>query len=468
VLLSLLRFILRTRFSRPFLIFLVIMLAYSGAIIHFTSATSVSVILGYYAAGIVAFFLAMALATGGVMIMKSDRDYLFTLPLSTRDLSLSIFFSQFIAFGATVLIMFSYFAQVFASPLMLVDLAALALIFTSLGLIATSLQTKVRLTLSVALALWTLLSFANFQFTPGSEFNGNLLGGTATLIVLAGVTIAFAFRGLSRVELDMMKNLVRSSSAEVKSPNSFAGKSPVGAIYSMNLSSMSLAGRFNMAGASRYVSRRVKTRWVVAATSAAAAAYFVFVLFIGQPTGSHGVVVLPAETLVAVILSMLAFFFSQSAITNERIWLSLTSLPAASYFRHLVASRVISLLMILVPFAVADVALLALGYGGALGALTIVLTVVPGSFVLEMCWAAYIAPIQIKGDDMMMPAQFSLRQFVTVLPMIAVVILAAASSVSPTVAAVGGFALVVTSVILTMSGGFWGRVVTRLTENGFV
>jgi hypothetical protein len=282
------------------------------------------------------------------------------------------------------------------------------------------------------------------------------------------VTVALAFRGLSRIELDMMKNLVRSSSAEVKSPNSFAGKSPIGAIYSMNLSTMSLAGRFNMAGTSRYVSRRVKTRWVVAATSAAAVAYFVFVLFIGQPTVSNGRVLLPAETLVAVILSMLAFFFSQSAITNERIWLSLTSLPAASYFRHLVASRVISLMLILVPFAAADVGLLVLGYGGALGALTIVLAVVPGSFVLEVCWAAYIAPIQIKGDDMMMPAQFSLKQFATVLPMIAVILLAAASSVSPTVAAVGGSVLIVLSVLLTMSGGFWSRVATRLTENGFV
>lgn len=468
MLLRLLKFILRTRFSRPFLILLVIMLAYSAAIIHVTAASGLSTVLGYYATGIVAFFLAMALATGGVMIMKSDRDYLFTLPLSTRDLSLSIFFSQFVAFGSTVLIMFAYFAQVFASPLMIVDLAALALIFTSLGLIAPSLQMRPRLALSAGLALWTLLSFVGFPFSPGSVFNGNLYGGTATLIVLAAVTVAFAFRGLSRIELDMMKNLVRSSSAEVKSPNSFVGKSPIGAIYSMNLSSMSLAGRFNMAGASRYVSRRVKTRWVLAATSAAAVAYFVFVLFIGHPTVSNGVVVFPAEILVAVILSMLAFFFSQSAITNERIWLSLTSLPAASYFRHLIASRVISLLLILAPFAVADVGLLALGYGGALGALTIVLAVVPGSFVLEVCWAAYIAPVQIKGDDMMMPAQFSLRQFATVLPMPFVILLAAVASVLPTVAAVGGFVLVVLSVLLTMSGGFWSRVVTRLTENGFV
>ena len=98
---------------------------------------------------------------------------------------------------------------------------------------------------------------------------------------------------------------------------------------------------------------------------------------------------LPAAILVAIMLAVLAFFFSQSAITNERIWLSLTSLPPATYFRHLIASKVISLLLVISPFAVADAVLLALGYGEALGALAVVVFVIPGSYIVEMLWAAY-------------------------------------------------------------------------------
>lgn len=469
MLLSLLKFVLRTRFSRPFLVFIAIAVAYSIAVARLTPATALTVIFGYYAAGITAFFLAMALATGGVMVMKSDRDYLFTLPLSTRDLSLSIFFAQFVAFGTTALLMFVYLAPEFTSPLLLVDLVALALIFTSLGVIAPSLQTRTRIILSVGLALWTLLSFANVPFTPGSAFNGNLYGGTATLVILAAVTVAAAFRGLSRVELDMMRSMVRSTSSEVKSPNSYAGKSPIGAIYSMNLSNMSLAGRMNMAGTSRYVSKRVKTRWLVAATSAGAVAYFAAVLYLRNArVAGNADTVGPAGILAAVVLAFLAFFLSQSAITNERMWLSLTSLPAVTYFRHLIASRVLSLFMILAPFAVADAVLLTLGYGNTLGALAVVLTVIPGSYVLEVCWAAYVAPIQIKGDDMMMPAQFNLKQLATTLPLVAVIFLVSVASIFPTVAAVGGLVLIVASILLTMSAGFWRRVVTRLTESGFV
>jgi len=468
VLFSLLKFVLRTRFSRPFLIFIVIMVGYSAVISQTIPRTGMGIIFGYYATGIVAFFLAMALATGGVMVLKSDRDYLFTLPLSTRDLSISIFFSQFIAFGVTVLLMFAYLSQAFGSPLLFVDLVSLALVFTSLGVIAPSLRTRTRVALSIGLALWTLLAFANFPFSPGSAFNGNLYGGTATLLALAAVTVAFAFRGLSRIELDMMKSMVRTSSSDIKSPSTFVGKSPLGAIYSMNLSSMSLAGRVNMAGASRYVSRRVKTWQVLAVTSVAGAAYFIFALYLGPGTVSTDVGSLPAEILVAIVLAFLGFFFSQSAITNERVWLSLTSLPAASYFRHLIASRVISLMFILTPFAVADAALLVLGYQGALGALAVVLAVIPGSFVLEICWAAFVAPIQVKGDDLTMPAQFNLRQMATGLPLTIVMVLAAVASLLPIVAEVGGTALCIVAALLAMNGGFWSRVVTRLTEAGFI
>ncbi len=471
MLLKLLKFVLRTRFSRPFLIFIAIVVAYSLAVSRASFPSSVNLIFSYYVVAIIAFFMATALATGGIMVFKSDRDYLFTLPLSTRDLSISIFFSQFIAYGATVLFMVVYITQGFTSPLLVVDLVALALVFTSLGVIAPSLPTRTRLILSAGLGLWTLLSLANVPFTPGSAFTGDVFTGTVALLALAAVTVVAAFRGLSRIELDMMKSLVRSTSSEIKSPQSYADKSPIGAVYSMNLSNMSLAGRMNMAGTSRYVSRRIRTRWVATATSAAATAYFVLALSLGNTIARNSsslVATTPAEIIAAIILSLFAYFLSQSAITNERLWLSLTSLPAGTYFRHLVGSRVLALLLILTPFAVADVALLLLGHMGAIGALAIVVAVIPGSYVLEVCWAAYVAPIQVKGDDMVMPAQFSLRQFATAIPLIAVFILVSVASVLPIVAVVGGLLLCAFAALLTLSGRFWSRVVTRLTESGFV
>jgi hypothetical protein len=469
VLPKLLKFVIRTRFSRPLLILLVIMVVYFTAVSQLIPPQQASIILGYYGTGIIALFLAMALATGGVMVFKSDRDYLFTLPLSTRDLSIAIFFSQFIAFGISILFIFGYLYPSVGSPLLLVDLVALALTFTSLGVIAPSLNTGVRIALSVALALWTLLGLLDFPFSPGAPFNGNIYSGTATLVGLAAVTVTLAFRGLSRIELDMMRSLVKTTSTDYKSQNSYAGKSPIGAIYSMNLSNMSLAGRMNMAGASRYVSRRIKTRWVALASTAAAGAFLAFGLYEGPANLTNGVVNGNAATvLVAVMLSFVAFFFSQSAITNERLWLSLTSLPAPSYFKHLITSKVASLLVVLVPFAVADVLLQLLGDPDLVGSIMMILLVIPGAFVLEICWAAYIAPIQVKGEDMTMPAQFSIRQMATALPMGGVIIAATLSTLLPLFAAVAGLVMCAIAALLTLSGRFWNVVVTKLTENGFV
>jgi len=469
VLRKLLSFVLRTRFSRPFLILVAIMVTYSLIISTTIPPSGVTTILGYYASGIIAMFLAMALATGGVMVMKSDRDYLFTLPLSNRDLSLSIFFAQFIAYGTTVLFMFVYLAEAFTSPLLVVDMIALALAFTSLGVIGPLIRTRVRIILAVGLALWTLLSFTSFPFTPASAFTGNLYGGTVTLLALTAVTVTFAFRGLGRIELDMMKSLVRTTASDIKSPNSYVGKSPLGAIYSMNLTNMSLAGRMNMAGTSRYVSKRVKTRWVALASTAAAIAFLVFALWLGPANmGNEVQNGNAANVILAIGLSFIGFFFSQSAITNERLWLSLTSLPPATYFKHLISSKVISLLVILVPFAVVDGILQAFGDPEAVGALLMILLVIPGAFVLEICWSAYIAPIQVKGDDMTMPAQFNLKQLAVALPMGGVVIVATIGVLFAPLAAVAGVVLCVLSAVLTLSRGFWSRVVTKLTENGFI
>ena len=466
---KLLKFIIRTRFSRPFLILIGILVVYEIVISSMVPPQNESLILSYYGTAIIAIFLATALATGGVMVLKSDRDYLFTLPLTTRDLSISIFFSQFIAFGITILFMFVYLSQSLASIFLVADLIALALTFTSLGIIATSMTTRVRAVLSVGVAIWTLAGIAKFPISPGAAFNGNVVSGTATLIALGAVSTVAAFKGLSRIELDMMRNLVRSTSSEIKSQVSYSGKSPLGAIYSMNLSTVSLAGRMNMAGTSRYVSRRVKTRWVILATSIGAAAYLALVLYLGPPTqfvaGSDS---LPAAIGVAIGLAFLSFFLSQSAITNERIWLSLASLPPNIYFRHLIASKVVSLLIILAPFMVADVALVALGYGEAVGALAVVAAVIPGSYVLEILWSAYVTPIQVKGDDQYMAAQFNLRQLSATLPLVAVFFLVSVATLFPLFALVGGLGLSVLAAFLTMSGRFWGRVVTKLTESGFV
>ena len=69
-------------------------------------------------------------------------------------------------------------------------------------------------------------------------------------------------------------------------------------------------------------------------------------------------------------------------------------------------------------------------------------------------------PSEAHRGRLVMAAQFNLRQMGVALPLVAVMLLlVSVGSLSP---------LVAVSALLAMGSGFWNRIVTRLTENGFV
>src|SRR5439155_1229190 len=72
--------------------------------------------------------------------------------------------------------------------------------------------------------------------TPVSPFTGDLLYGSITLFGFAAVIMPVALRELAYLELGSMRSLLRATSSEYKKTMSFAGKSPVRAIYSYHLS----------------------------------------------------------------------------------------------------------------------------------------------------------------------------------------------------------------------------------------
>src|SRR5437899_12405304 len=70
--------------------------------------------------------------------------------------------------------------------------------------------------------------------------------------------------------------MLRATSSEYKKSMSFAGKSPVRAIYSYHLSFLELVGRVNLAGSTSYRAARVRTSTVLIISSALAAIYLLF------------------------------------------------------------------------------------------------------------------------------------------------------------------------------------------------
>src|SRR6058998_4381055 len=87
MLLKLAWFVIITRFSKPLLILTSFFLMYDVLIRAITvgNADEFSGGFSYYAVGASIFFVTMSLLLGGIFVLKSDRDYLLTLPLRKRD-----------------------------------------------------------------------------------------------------------------------------------------------------------------------------------------------------------------------------------------------------------------------------------------------------------------------------------------------------------------------------------------------
>src|SRR6058998_581796 len=98
---KLVKFVLVTRFSKPLLGLVTFFLAYDVVIRTVTTGNSPEFSGGfsYYAVGASIFFIAVSLLFGGLFVLKSDRDYLLTLPLKRRELSLSLFTAKFVGSG---------------------------------------------------------------------------------------------------------------------------------------------------------------------------------------------------------------------------------------------------------------------------------------------------------------------------------------------------------------------------------
>ncbi len=414
---KLVKFVLRTRFSRPLLGLVAFFLIYDTVIRAFTSgnAPEFSGGFSYYAVGSSIFFVVMSLLFGGLFVMKSDRDYLLTLPLRRRDLSISLFIAQFVGSGITILFLYGFYVagagDLETTIILVANLVLLACVVTSLGVISNILQTWKRVALAAALGLWCFSSILNFHFTPVSSFTGELVYGSIVLFGVTSVVVPVALRELAYLELGSIRSLLRATSSEYKKNMSFVGKGPIRAILPFR----------------------------------------------------------PAVVVVPVFMGIITLvLMSQGTLSNERGWLAFTAMDPATYLRHLLFSRVISALAIIGPFGVADIILALFGIRVGAGSAIVLLVTVPSASILAAYLVARLGAVQQVKEEGMMPGQFDLRQFLVILPTYLVVGLIFVSEISLTASIVIAAVLTIVSTLLMSIAGVWRGIAYRLTERGFV
>ena len=474
---KLIKFVVRTRFSRPLLILVAFFLVYETAIGSLTSGGGTSPYSGgfsYYAVGASIFFMVMSLLFGGLFVLKSDRDYLLTLPLSRRDLSVSLFIAQFIGSGITVLFLYGFYVALSGSltdtVILIVNLAILACVVTALSVIANILDTWKRVGLAIGLAVWSSTSIVGFPFTPVSAFTGNLLFGSIALFLTAAITVPIALRELAYIELGSVRSLLRSTSSEYKKNMSFAGKSQIRTIYSYHLSFLELVGRMNLGGSTSYRTTRIKTRTVLLISIIVGLAYLIFNL--RSPLGGFlpgGVSYRPIVFVVPILMGAVVLaLMSQGTFSNERGWLAFTAMDPATYLRHLLLSRALSTLAIIGPFGVANIILAIYGEASAVNSAIVLLATIPAASMISAYLVARLGAVQQVKEEGLMPGQFDLRQFLAIIPTYLVVGLIIFSELSLIAGIFIACGVGVLAILLLSRASIWRGIAQRLTERGFV
>jgi hypothetical protein len=423
---KLLKFIILSRFSKQLLALMLVLMVYALFISFETGSTTSTSIYYYYGPAFVAFFLILPILSGGIAVMKSDRDFLFTLPIKRSDLAFSLFVVQLLSFG---LIMIYVLAYSFSSlkPVFvyaLIDFAALILVITSLGPITYSLKIQWRILLAIVLAIWPLSVFVGFPFSPAAIYSGHPLYADITSIILAVITVPLAFRSLSRVDLDMMKTFTRYSSGQVRHVRRFSGMSPNRAIFAENFFVVEISGRMNsMGGGGSYRSGRFRLWKGVLVTAVLAAVYyymFTYRLTMSLHTQEMAVLIISIYSIIFVM------FTTMGILGNERLWLGFMTRNPTRYLRDILVAKSLSMATLLSPLAVANFLIAYHGNEQALNFGLLLLVAIPSLIIIVVFMSAFLYPFQIK-EDLMMPGQFNLRQMGTLLPALPVWFLVALS-----------------------------------------
>ncbi|NAZ38648.1 MAG: hypothetical protein GU345_01250 [Acidilobus sp.] len=481
-------FVVRTRLSRGLVALTLVMVAYglvSAAYLYTGRVTLPPAdVRAYRVMAIVysAVLLFLSSMQGGMAVLKSDRDYLFTLPVSRSELAFSLYVGQLMLGGLLTVAWLGWYLPFVEVPpgYAAFDLVLFVLLLTSLSASVAELPAKRRALAASGIALWAASGVWN-PVSPSSFFSAHFLAGTLTLAALSVGLTSYTLRRLGRAPL------IVGSQASQPSPSegpvlSFQGARGPAALLRMKLNSITLSGRVGgfSAGGSRYFSRRVSLMkfmgyMAAASLSLLAAALALYALGL-LPTGyqalrdarSGGATAFWLLYMPAVIAEVLFIGFSSSDVINERPWLAFTSLSPGRYLRLSALSWALVTLASLAPFSIAYLVIWLLGVWPAIGLLPQLLITTPTLSVLAYFASTSLVMMPQLRYEGFTPGQAGIRGLVLAIIVMVPVIMLSYSLNSFSFSLYSSLvALAIISPLLALDGP-WASASRKLVERGYV
>ncbi|MCL6089583.1 MAG: hypothetical protein M1393_00885 [Candidatus Thermoplasmatota archaeon] len=278
---------------------------------------------------------------GSMIFIKADRDFLFNYGVSSKDMTMAVFWTSGLYIGLFMCFTFGFTPLLTGygnSPewLYYLDVPFFLLMFPSLTVISLSWKKRHSWALILLLTVFSFSAIIGNPYSIGSIISGSPYVSSAITISISLLVFLAATHSFDKVSYGRFRYQGSGGSREVRKMIDFSGKKGIRAIYHFNLSEthgISVArlrrGKIDNSG-------RLPTSLFFAISTVIS--IFIVVertVFSGFPTL---VFVYPAIYPTIYLFVIVELLLSLS-IANERLWVSFNSMPPHISSRHYLISR---------------------------------------------------------------------------------------------------------------------------------
>ncbi len=408
--------LIKSRFSRSFLIIIFFVFVYSLFVISFGFDFGNEAKIGsYYLAFFFLLFIVSATVAGGLSITNADRDFLLTSAVRNIDLIPAFFIAQalsssiiFIAAAAGALGFFRTNLPDFI--LGIVAIICMAILPISMSLNMAGKRIEVKGFFAAIEFAWIASSFVGFPYGALSFITS--LNPDSSIVVIASTiaATAFASRTITGESLPF-----RISSFSSRNKNrydktySFKEKKPMEAIMLLHFRQVDFTSRAASMGNIRVRINRVSIYTLFVILSVLSIVMTFLLIWFNKDI-SAGFGSFSEFMIFAYVAWFLSIMLSTGTLSKERAWLSFTSIPIEKYLRKVLEAKMLQTLFACVPFIVSSI-FLGFYLSHIYFEMTTVLLLFPAVYSgINFSLSFMRKPYQILQEDIM-PSTYNASQF---------------------------------------------------------
>ncbi len=470
--LKVLKLLIKSRFSRNYLILIFFIFIYSIFTVNFglNDTTSFG---SYYLAFFFLLFLISAIYAGGISTTAADRDFLLTSPLENRVLVPAFFISQALA---SSLIFISAASAAFIilktnsiSLLVgIVDIACMAILPISMSLNMAGLPRTARIGASGVAGLWVVSSYLGFPYGPMAFLSGHLLQSSLFLIMVTIVATLVSFRSISQESLPFRLSAMSTKSKSFKDLFKFSNKAPSMAVFELHFKQVDFSSRTASMGNIRVRVNRVSIFTIALLTSFFAFAFTIFQLvYVRHLTGGYAITLLYVLFPEVYIAWGIALGLSTGTLSKERAWLAFISFPVETYMQITASAKMFQAFIVSLPIIIANIILAIMGVPFTWEFILIFAILVPVYSGINFSLSFYRKTFQITQEDVL-PSTYNLTQFI-LLPVSFIMLILLFFSVFFTLSlpfVIAGAVMFLGIFLLRKE--HWKKGLYKMVENGYV